>query len=341
MMIKPEDVWWRRVPVAVNFIEQCIADAKEFKPSYIDSRTLPWADQFLKMTRNVIREMSQSFTVYTVDGSRFDAAKHDSILDLMVEAIGSPQQYDCTIQSVWNELNSSMIFFLVKAKDKNQLDELKMIVFDAKEYEINLRLIVQSDISAEEDPDVKAFEYHNFDVNFFIWNLLLGKNSTNLLNYKAGLATLLADRDAEKAAACCKEIDNCVYDPDKVCNWLDPEVVKALVRKAKIRYLVPELEMARINFGNRVKDRIAVGILPYKDFVNGEQVLLELEELEFKHFSRIAKNYRNLQLTPGEKEMLDTLYEARNALAHIATKEEVLTIDFIIKVKEYCDELEK
>ncbi len=341
MMIKPEEIWWNKVPVAANFIDQCVSEMMEFKPSYVDSRKLPWPDQFIWTTEQAIRKKNQFYNVFTIEGSKFESAKHISVLDLMVDRVGYIPEYDNTVQSMGRELNGKMIFFLVKAKDKDQLLDLKNIAWEAEQFEINLRLIVLTEVSHEEDEAIKSFKYYNNDINFFVLNMLLEKNSIDLLNYKATLATLLADHDAEKAAACCKEIDNCIYSPQQVCTWLSPEKVDARVRKAKIRFLMPELEMARINYGKRVKDRFGPGALPHSDTVNGEEVLLSLDELEFRDFKFIARDSRKLALSPDERDMLQTLYDARNALAHISKNEEFLTIDCIREVKKVCDELEK
>ena len=207
-MNKPEEIWWKKVPIADNFIECCISEAKEFTPSYIDSHTLPWADQFLKIVKQVIREKSQDFKVYTVNGANYDAGQYNTFLDLMLEAIGEFPHYDYTIASVRNDLNSQMIFFLVRAISEDQLIELKNIALRAKEHDVYFRLIVQTDAVSDQVDEIKSFKYYNNDINFFALNLLLEKNSTDLLTYKAGLAMLLSVRDAEKAAACCKEIDN-------------------------------------------------------------------------------------------------------------------------------------
>lgn len=339
-MIKPEEAWWKRVPVAVNFIEQCIADALALRPSYVDSRKLPWASKFMKMTEKTIRDKSQLYTVFTIDGAQFNRENQASILDLMVEGLGYIQNYDSTIQSVGRELNDSIIFFLVKATDKDQLNELKKIAKDAEQEQINLRLIVLTEVG-QEDLEVQSFKYYNNDIQAFILTLLLDKNCTDeLLNYRVALATLLADHDAEKAAICCNEIDNCIYSPRQVCTWLPQEKVDARVRKAKIRFMMPDLEMARINFGKMVKDRFGPGTLPHKDIINGEIVSLSLEELEFRHFKYIAKDRRKLALYPDEKDMLKVLYAARNALAHIGNNDNVLTIDFIRETLRACERLE-
>ncbi len=340
-MSKPEEIWWRKVPVADRFIEQCISEAKEFTPSYVYGKSLPWADQFLKITKKVIRDKSQDFKVYTVNGAEYDPSKYYRFLDLMVEQIGEFSDYDSTIESIGVELNSRMIFFLVKAVSEDQLQQLKNIAWEAKEHDIYLRLIVQTDVLCDAVPEIKSFKYYNNDINFFVLNLLLEKNSIDLLNYKATLATLLADHNAEKAARCCAEIDNCIYSPQQVCTWLIPEKVDARVRKAKIRFLMPELEMARINFGKRVKDRFGTGTLPHPDMVNGERIWLSLEELEFRHFKYIAKDSRKLALSPDERDMLQVLYDTRNALAHIGKNDEFLTIDCIREALKACDELEK
>lgn len=341
-MIKPEKIWWGKVPVAANFIDRCVSEAMGFHPSYINRDRLPWADQFMRMTGNAIRAMNQNYTVFTVDGAEFDSTRHASVLDLMVKKLGHIPEYDSTIRSVGRALNDSVVFFLVRAVSKDQLTELKNIAWEAEQLDINLRLIVLTDVRHEEDEAVKTFRYYNNDIHFFVLNMLLEKNSIDeLLNYRVGLATLLADRDAEKAAACCEEIDNCIYSPNQVCTWLDGEKLDALVRKAKIRFLMPDLEMARINFGKRVKDRFGQGVLPHPDIVNGERVLLSLDELEFRHFKFISRDSRKLALTQDEKDMLQVLYDGRNALAHIGKNDDYLTVDRIRELVRTCDRLER
>ena len=338
-MIKPEEIWWRRVPIAANFIEQCISEAKEFIPSYVHSDSLPWADQFLRITKRVIRDKSQDFKVYTVNGADFDPARHLRILDLMVEQIGGFSDYDSTIESIGVELNSRMIFFLVKAVSEAQLIELKNIAWEAKEHDIYLRLIVQTDIESDQVPETKYFRYFTNDINFFILNLLLEKNSTDLLTYKAWLATLLSVHDAEKAAACCKEIDNCVYDPQSVCTWLSAQQVTDLEYKAQLRYIMPELESARLNFCRKIKSGLSQKALPYSERISGtEYVYNRVEELEFRHLWFFHRKVNPcLTLPQDEKDQLEVLYNARNDLAHLRK----LDVQRLIDVKKICDDLEK
>ncbi len=338
-MIKPEEIWWRKVPIAANFIEQCISEAKEFTPFYVFSGSLPWADRFLRITKRVIRDKSQDFKVYTVDGAEYDPARHLRFLDLMVEQIGSFPDYDSTIESIGAELNSSMIFFLVKAVSEAQLIELKNIAWEAKEHDVYLRLIVQTDILGDRVPETKSFKYYTNDINFFILNTLLEKNSTNLLTYKAWLATLLSVHDAEKAAACCAEIDNCVYDPKCVCTWLSPQQVMDLEYKAQLRYIMPELESARLNLCRRIKSGLAKDALPYHETISGTKYTYEeAEELEFRHLMFFSHKVNPcLSLTASQGDQLDVLYNARNDLAHLRK----LDVQRLIKVKEICDELEK
>ena len=109
--------------------------------------------------------------------------------------------------------------------------------------------------------------------------------------------------------------------------------------KAQLRYIMPELESARLNFCIKVKNGLSKNTLPYFETINGTRYEYQRsEELEFRHLVFFSHKVNPcLTLTMDEWDQLEVLYNARNDLAHLRK----LEVNRLRDVKKICDELEK
>lgn len=331
-------VWWENQQTTKQYlsdIKNAVVDYKKMVVSQI-----AWSDYFRKIITGMARD--QGFSVYPFNCRDYSSEDSSCLLDWIVDTVGLQADYYGTVESIRNELGKGKGLWIFWNLSEEQCDELDELSVQLDKAGVQISFIVLSIPLRLTSLVSMEHQYSDVDLYFFTWDILMQKNSTDLIEYKAILINQFAHGKPERIAECCNEADQCVCSPAEVCTWLSAEQLSRDRYRAQLRYLMPLLEMARYEMCRNFKGRLHDVRFPYPERFNNNpksvNVYDNADQFEFRHWYYFNDCGNIRYLTPEEKECLKTLYKARNDLAHIHIIEEY---ERFIKIVSYCLEFWK
>ena len=340
--ISAASVWWDNQQVSKRFLEDLKTEAVAYRHFVVPR--VPWHDYFWDVFRDAMRD--NGFSVYRFDCSEYTTAPSGTMLDCVVDKIGGlSAEYDGDLESIVDELGKAKYVWYFWNLNDDQCDELFQLSQALKQQALPVSLIIETvPVKLPEMKEIKL-PYSSVDLYFFTWELLMQKENPYLIEYKAMLINQFAHGDPVRIAECCKEADNCIYSPGKVCKWLTKEQIEQDQYRAQLRFLWPKLETARYEMCQRFKDRLCGVEFPMKERYNNNprsiNTYASADEFEFRHWVNYNDSGNIHYLDRDEKEWLKVLHKARNDLAHIQRidTEDNDEMDRFRKIIDYCEKL--
>ncbi len=335
-------LWWENQMVVVQYLEDLKKKILSF--THVVVRWVPWMDCFKDTVFEMIRK--EGYSAYAFNCAECSDVSAESLLDRIVEKIGLHVNYNGTVESVLDELAKAKNLCLLWNLNDSQCDELNQLAGSLTEHGSPLCFVAVS--SPEKLLQMKELNltYSDTDLYFFIWDILMHRNSTNLIEYKAMLIQQLTHGDLMKIAVCCEAADNCMYSPNEVCKWLTEEQIRQDRYMAQLRFLTPLLETARYDMCQCFKGRLHGVKFPVSEkYGIGQKSVnnyTSADQFEFRHWDEY-KNTGNLSdLTEDEKDWLKLLHQTRNDMAHLKPlldKDKEIDVEQIKEIMDCCEKL--
>lgn len=304
------DIWWERVPTAM----QCVTEVRDLlqqrKSVAFDSGLGDWTDSFLHAVIRAVGEVNYGLGFDTLDLA--ELSDSDTITDGIADGMGIGYNTQRKISELLPELPPEGYVWILKNMTPARRTELEKLMRHIRENDAPLMFLLQKPgeekIKGVENVTVSPTR---LDLSYFAWTVLLGRFPEGMMEYAAELAVELSDGSPSECARICGKMQQCVRDPVKFCQGVAEEKVIPRVHNAQVRIFEPMIEYGRGYLIGKLGARMN-NILPFDDDYGtkfNRPMEVELRNLVY---------YRHqLDLSPEEKELMNLLHDDRNKLSHL------------------------
>lgn len=329
----PSELWWGYVPAGVSIKENIVQQLMEGRCVLLDTSHLPWEEELLNNVQMDVESKDAELNWIEIDAE-------ESIGNKPINYLGSFYGVDQIpvekmIQQKIRNLNSCCWVRNISANESQTWIQMAKELFGGKEKQ-NFRLVLELlSTPVRGIGKIAVIDTHieRFDIYYFALSILAnGKLGKSFQEYAATLCSELADGNVEFCYTLCKNIDNVLRDPLSACMAReDDSQQKQLVCRAQTRSISPLIDIGRLRLISLFGSRIA-SILPQKDDYGTE--IDDVKEVELRHLVYFSRNDL-LAITPKERDVLYSLYNARNAISHL----NLLSYDEIQKLFRVLEDL--
>lgn len=329
----PSELWWSYVPAGVSVKENIVQQLMEGRCVLLDTSRLPWEEELLNNVQTDVELADAELNWIEIDAE-------ESIGNKPIHYLGSFYGVDQIpvekmIQQNIRNLHSCCWVRNISENESQAWIQMAKELFSGKE-KYNFRLVLElPSVVVRGIGKIAVIDtrIERFDIYYFALSVLAsGRLGKNFQEYAATLCSELADGDVELCHNLCKNIDNVLRDPLSACRaGEDDSQLKQLVCRAQTRSISPLIDIGRLKLISIFGTRIA-SILPQKDDYGTE--IDDVNEVELRHLVYFNRNDL-LPITPKEKEVLYSLYNARNAISHL----NLLSYDEIQKLFRVLEDL--
>ena len=311
----PSELWWNYVPAGVSIKENIVQQLMEGRCVLLDTSRLPWEEELLNNVQMDVESKDAELNWIEIDAE-------ESIGNKPINYLGSFYGVDQIpvermIQQKLRDLHSCCWVRNISENESQVWIQMAKELFSGKEKQ-NFRLVLElPSASVRGIGKIAVIDAHieRFDIYYFALSILAnGRISKSFQEYAATLCSELADGSVELCYTLCKNIDSVLKDPLSACMVSeDDSQRKQLVCRAQTRSISPLIDIGRLKLISIFGTRIA-SILPQKD--DYDTKIDDVNEVELRHLVYFSRNDL-LPITPKEKEVLYSLYNARNAISHL------------------------
>lgn len=316
-----KDLWWTKVPTGIQLIERSKKLLRDGKSIACDNGFGEWTDQYLDAVIGAYLEENYLIGFDHMDLE--DLPEDWTITDGIADRLGIGYMTQHHISDLKRELPQEGYIWILHNVNRKREMELEKLMKHVKENHTPLIFLFQKTSNVK----VKGFENlaispTRLDLSYFAWTLLLGKFSSELIEYGAELAVELSDEQPAICARLCQDMQQCIRDPIAYCSEMDEAVVISKVHTAQVRIIEPLIEYGRVYLVRKLGNRLDE-LLPFKDDYGSD--LTKPIEVELRHiiFYRFE-----LAMNQEELDLANMLHDARNKVSHL----ELLTFEEIQKI---------
>ena len=306
------DIWWTRVPSAIQLVDKAKDTLLRWKSVAIDEAPFQWqwGGAFIDTVISQLQSQEYSIAFDQLDLESLPGTS--TILDGIADQLSIGYMMQRSIANLLPELpDAGCIWFLQNVNDE-RLRELEQLMRQSSACNAQIAFIFISPLKRSMRGCFQfALSPTKLDLQYFAWTLLMSRLPDYLLEYASMLAVELSAGRPDLCEDICSQIQPCMQDPEGVCNWLTIQQRQSGIHTAQVRVIEPCIEYGRHHLIKQLDNRLDK-ILPFDDEY-GNRITRPIE-VELRNLIY----YRNeLQLSTDEKKLLDMLYVARNKLGHL------------------------
>ena len=311
----PSELWWSYVPAGVSVKESIVQRLMEGRCVLLDTSRLPWKEELLNNVKMDVELADAELNWIEIDAEESIGYKPIDYLGSFYDVDQIPVEK--MIQQKLRNLHSCCWVRGISENESQAWIQMAKELFKGKEKQ-SFRLVLELPSVMERGIGRIAVidtRIERFDIYYFALSILAsGRLGKNFQEYAATLCSELANGNVELCHTLCKNIDNVLRDPLSTCMVGEDDLqLKQLVCRAQTRSISPLIDIGRLKLISIFGTRIA-SILPQKDDFGTE--IDDVNEVELRHLVYFSRNGL-LPITPKEKEVLHSLYNARNAISHL------------------------
>lgn len=309
------ELWWNYVPAGVSIKESILRQLTAGRCVLLNTSCLPWKEELLKNVQTDVELADAELNWNEINAEENIGNKPINYLGSFYGVDQIPVE-EMIRQKIRN-LHSCCWVKNIPENESQAWIQMAKDLFSGREKQ-NFRLVLElPSVTVRGIGKITVIDTHieRFDIYYFALSILAnGKLGKNFKEYAATLCSELANGNVELCYTLCKNIDNVLRDPLSVCMESEADFQrKQLVCRAQTRSISPLIDIGRLKlisiFGARIE-----GILPQQDDYGTE--IEDVNEVELRHLVYFSHSDL-LNITPTEKDVLYSLYNARNAISHL------------------------
>lgn len=343
-----ENIWWKQVTNAVQFIEKMVETVQE-KEKHVAlelPENMPWYDTMIQLAEEKMRGGSSERKLVFMQGDEEEAGK-----SIFLEFCSGDKQteYNPAVgyaaflaKSDDIVLNERIVWISGIPRDRSR-DWMEFVSEYASSRKkkgggggIFILELQESAVGLAKKKGVQMISFHKEISRYdsVVFNMLAAssiKEPANLKEYLAELISNIAGSDIELGAQCVRRHKEFLTDPYQALQRisleelrssgkefniaLNPEEVKKQIWKAQIKIIFPLIEEFRGRFVDRYQEQIR-GQLPIP-YAFGEEFTVA-DEVEVGTLYYMACHDK-IHVSRKDYDCLKMFREARNDLAHLST----------------------